>query len=541
MPNDIFSRDLDKTPANHVPLSPLSFIQRAARVFPDHPAVINGERVYPWSETFERCRRLASALEACGIGKGDTVSLMLPNGPAFYEAFFGVPATGAVMNPLNYRLEADTLAFILDHGECKVLITDVEFAPVIRDALAKANATPIVIDVDDPEGPGGELIGEMEYEAFLETGARDYPWRLPDDEWNAATLNYTSGTTGNPKGVVADHRGLYLLAMGNVATTDMVHNPVYLWTLPMFHANGWCYPYSMALMGGTNVCLRKIDPGLIYALIDEKKVTHLCAAPTVVNMIINASDEERRKLSHPVRLVTGGSSPPAAVIERMEQEGFEVIHIWGMTELMGAATYSSRHHSAPGLSAEEKAARLSRQGFLMGVEEDLMIADPQTHEPAPRDGETMGELLIRSNIVMRGYLKNPQATEETLRDGWMHSGDLGVWHEDGCIELRDRAKDIIISGGENISTIEVEDYLHKHPAVLEAAVVGKPDDHWGEVPCAFVTLRPGEKASADDIIEFCRDGIAHYKCPKQVVFDDLPKTATGKVQKFVLRDRAKAG
>ncbi len=539
MPSDIFTSGLDRSPANHVPLSPLSFIQRAARVFPNHAAVISGERTYTWDETFGRCRRLASALEARSIGKGDTVSLMLPNGPAFCEAFFGVPATGAVLNPLNFRLEATTLAFILDHGECKVLITDTEFAPVIREALSLAQADPIVIDVDDPEGPGGERIGEMDYEAFLATGAADYAWTLPDDEWNAATLNYTSGTTGNPKGVVADHRGLYLLALGNVATTDMTHNPVYLWTLPMFHANGWCYPYSMALMGGTNVCLRKIDPGLIYRLIDEEKVTHLCAAPTVVNMIINASDEERRSFSHTVRLVTGGSSPPAAVIERMQKEGFEVIHIWGMTELMGAATYSSRHHAAPELSDGDRAARLSRQGFHMGVEEDLMIADPATLEPVPRDGETMGELLIRSNMVMRGYLKNPQATEETLRGGWMHSGDLGVWHEDGCIELRDRAKDIIISGGENISTIEVEDFLHRHPAILEAAVVGKPDEHWGEIPCAFVTLRPGENASAEAIMQFCRDGIAHYKCPKEVVFSDLPKTATGKVQKFVLRERAK--
>jgi fatty-acyl-CoA synthase len=539
MPNDIYSRHLDRTAANHVALSPLSFIQRAARVFPGHAAVISGDRTYSWAETFERCRRLASALATRGIGKGDTVSLMLPNGPAFYEAFFGVPATGAVMNPLNYRLEAATLAFIFDHGECKVLITDVEFAPVIREALSMAEAAPIVIDVDDPEGPGGERIGEVDYEAFLDTGAPDHPWVLPDDEWDAATLNYTSGTTGNPKGVVADHRGLYLLALGNVATTDMAHNPVYLWTLPMFHANGWCYPYTMALMGGTNVCLRKIDPGLIYRLIDEMKVTHLCAAPTVVNMIINASGEERRSLSHTVRLVTGGSSPPAAVIERMQKEGFEVIHIWGMTELMGAATYSSRHHAGPGLSEQERVARLSRQGFLMGVEEDLMIADPETLEPVPKDGETMGELLIRSNVVMRGYLKNPAATEDALRGGWMHSGDLGVWHADGGIELRDRAKDIIISGGENISTIEVEDYLHGHPSILEAAVVGKPDDHWGEVPCAFVTLRPGAAASAEDIIQFCRDGIAHYKCPKQVVFSDLPKTATGKVQKFILRDRAK--
>ena len=441
MPSDIFTRGLDKTPANHVPLSPLSFIERASRVFPNHPAVVSGDLTYTWAETFVRCRKLASALEARGIGKGDTVSLMLPNGPAFYEAFFGVPATGAVLNPLNFRLEAATLAFILDHGECKLLLTDVEFAPVIREALAIAKADPIVVDVDDPEGPGGERIGELDYEAFLDTGSPDHVWKLPNDEWDAATLNYTSGTTGNPKGVVADHRGLYLLALGNVATTDMTHNPVYLWTLPMFHANGWCYPYSLALMGGTNVCLRKIDPGQIYKLIDEEKVTHLCAAPTVVNMIINASDEERRSLSHTVRLVTGGSSPPVAVIERMQNEGFEVIHIWGMTELMGAATYSSIHHADPQLTAGDRATLLSRQGFHMGVEEDLMIADPETLEPVPRDGETMGELMIRSNMVMRGYLKNPQATEDTLRGGWMHSGDLGVWHEDGCIELRDRAKD----------------------------------------------------------------------------------------------------
>ena len=539
MPNDIFSKGLDKTVANHVPLSPLSFIKRAAKIFPDHPAVINGARIYTWSETYERSRRLASALEARGIGKGDTVSLMLPNGPAFYECFYGVPVTGAVMNPLNYRLEADSLAFILDHAECKVLLTDTEFAPVIREALAKAKADPIVIDVEDPEGPGGERIGEMDYEAFLETGSPDYEWRLPDDEWDAATLNYTSGTTGNPKGVVADHRGLYLLATSNIGTTDMVHNPVYLWTLPMFHANGWCYPYTLAFMGGTSIILRKVDPGLIYKLIGDHKVTHMCGAPTVVNMIINASEEERRKFSHKVCLVTGGSAPPASVIARMKDEGFEVIHIWGMTELMGAATYSSRHHAEPDVTADQEARLLSRQGFLMGGEEDLMIADPATLEPVPKDGETMGELLIRSNMVMRGYLKNPKATEETLAGGWMHSGDLGVWHADGSIELRDRAKDIIISGGENISTIEVEDYLHKHPAILEAAVVGKPDDHWGEIPCAFVTLRPGAEASPEEIIAFCRDGIAHYKCPKAVIFDELPKTATGKVQKFILRDRAK--
>ncbi|MGI9412193.1 MAG: long-chain-fatty-acid--CoA ligase [Hyphomicrobiales bacterium] len=539
MTGDIYSHDLDKTPANHIPLSPLSFIQRAARVYPDHDAVIQGSRSFTWAETFARCRRLASALEARGIGKGDTVALMLPNVTAFYEAFFGVIATGAVLNPLNYRLEAESLAFILNHGEAKVLLTDTEFAAVMRDALARCDAPPLVIDVEDPDGPGGERIGEIEYEAFLDSGSPDHPWRLPDDEWDAATLSYTSGTTDNPKGVVADHRGQYLLAFGNVISTDMVHNPVYLWTLPMFHANGWCYPYSMALMGGTNICLRKIDPGMIYRLIDEHKVTHLCAAPTVVNMIVNASDEERRRLNHTVRLVTGGSSPPAAIISRMEQEGFDVIHIWGMTELMGAATYSSKHHAGPGLSAEARAQRLSRQGMHMGVEEDVMIADPATLEPVPMDGETMGELMIRSNMVMRGYLKNAQATEDSLRGGWMHSGDLGVWHQDGCIELRDRAKDMIISGGENISTIEVEDFLHRHPAILEAAVVGKPDDHWGEVPCAFVTLKPGETASPDDIIQFCRDGMAHFKCPKLVVFEDLPKTATGKVQKFVLRERAK--
>jgi fatty-acyl-CoA synthase len=534
---------LDKNAANYVPLTPLGFLVRSASVYPNRLAVVHGERRYGWREALERCRRLGSALTARGIGRGDTVALMAPNIPEAFEAHFGVPMAGAVLNALNIRLDPGTIAFILRHGEAKVLITDTEFSPVIAEALAQLEHKPLVIDIADPMGPGGERLGEMDYEEFLATGDPAFQEITPEDEWEAIALNYTSGTTGNPKGVVYHHRGAYLNALGNVLVWGMRQHPVYLWTLPMFHCNGWCFPWTITAMAGTHVCLRRVEAAAIYEAIAREGVTHLCGAPVVMNMLLNFSPGAgpglRRSLDRRIEMMTAGAPPPAAVIEGMEALGFHITHVYGLTEVYGPAVVCAWHDEWDALPAAERARLKARQGVTYPVLEELTVADPATLVPVAADGTTMGEVLMRGNIVMKGYLKNPRATEEAFAGGWFHSGDLGVMHPDGYIELKDRSKDIIISGGENISTIEVEDVLYRHPAVLEAAVVARPDPMWGETPCAFVTLKVAASATAEEIIAFCREHLARFKAPRTVLFGPLPKTSTGKIQKFVLRERAK--
>ncbi|HEV7369363.1 acyl-CoA synthetase [Arenibaculum sp.] len=535
-----YEMDLDRNPANHVPLSPLSFLQRTASVYPDRTAVVHGPLRRTWRETYERCRRLASALARRGIGLGDTVSVMAPNIPEAMEGHFGIPMAGAVLNALNVRLDAATIAFILQHGDCKVLITDREFSATIAEALRMLPKRPLVIDIDDPLASGGERIGELTYEEFLAEGDPDFDWRLPADEWQAIALNYTSGTTGNPKGVVYHHRGAYLNAMGNVLTWGMDHHPVYLWTLPMFHCNGWCFPWTITAMAGTHVCLRRVEAKAMYDAIADHGVTHLCGAPIVMGLLVNAPAGQRRDIPAGIRMMTAGAAPPAAVIEKMERLNFKVTHVYGLTEVYGPVTVCAWHEEWDELPLEERAVLKARQGVTYPTLEGLSVADPQTLEPVPADGKTMGEVLMRGNTVMSGYLKNPTATAEAFAGGWFHTGDLGVMHPDGYIELKDRSKDIIISGGENISTIEVEAVLYRHPAVMDAAVVAKPDEKWGESPCAFVQLRDGETATAEEIIDFTRRHLAGFKCPRTVVFGPLPKTSTGKIQKFVLREQARA-
>ncbi|HET7593908.1 MAG TPA: acyl-CoA synthetase [Stellaceae bacterium] len=536
-----YTTDLDRNAANYVPLSPLSFIARSAAVFPDRLAVVHGERRYTWAESYARCRRLASALARRGIGKNDTVALMATNTPEAFEAHFGVAMTGAVLNALNIRLDAAMIGFILEHAEAKVLITDREFSATIEKALQPLKKKPLVIDIDDALAPPGRLLGEMDYERFIAAGDPNYAWANPADEWDAIALNYTSGTTGNPKGVVYHHRGAYLNALGNALVWSMPQHPVYLWTLPMFHCNGWCFPWTVTALSGTHVCLRRVEAGAIYAAIAESGVTHLCGAPIVMNMLLNAPAEMRRAIAgRDVRMMTAGAAPPAAVIEGMEKLGFRITHVYGLTETYGPATVCAWHEEWDALPQEQISARKARQGVTYHVLEGLTVANAETLQPTPRDGQTIGEVFMRGNIVMKGYLKNAKATREAFTGGWFHTGDLGVMHPDGYIEIKDRSKDIIISGGENISTIEVESVLYRHPAVLEAAVVARPDTSWGETPCAFVTLKPDAKATAEDIIAFCRDNMARYKVPKTVVFGPLPKTSTGKVQKFALREQAKA-
>jgi fatty-acyl-CoA synthase len=531
---------LDKNAANYVPLTPIGFLVRSASVYPNRLAVVHGERRYSWREALDRCRRLASALSARGIGRGDTVALMAPNIPEAFEAHYGVPMAGAVLNALNIRLDPGTIAFILKHGEAKVLITDTEFAPVIGEALAQLEQKPIVIDIIDAMGPGGERLGEMNYEALLATGDPACSEVTPQDEWEAIALNYTSGTTGNPKGVVYHHRGAYLNALGNVLVWGMRQHPVYLWTLPMFHCNGWCFPWTITAMAGTHVCLRRVEAAAIYEAIAREGITHLCGAPVVMNMLMNAGQRLKRSLERRIEMMTAGAPPPAAVIEGMEALGFHITHVYGLTECYGPGVVCAWHSEWDELPAAERARLKARQGVTYPVLEELTVADPVTLAPVAPDGAAMGEVLMRGNIVMKGYLKNPRATEEAFAGGWFHSGDLGVMHPDGYIELKDRSKDIIISGGENISTIEVEDVLYRHPCVLEAAVVACPDPMWGETPCAFVTLKPEATAAAEEIIAFCRDRLARFKAPRTVIFGPLPKTSTGKIQKFVLRERAKA-
>jgi fatty-acyl-CoA synthase len=528
-------------PANFAPLTPLSFLPRTAEIHPGRVAVIHGDRRYTYRQFYARTRQLASALARQGVRPGDTVSVMLPNVPAMLEAHHGVPMLGAVLNTINTRLEPATVAYILEHGEAKVLITDREYAAQVGPALAKLKKRPFVIDVDDPlyTGPG-ERLGKIEYEQFIAVGDPDYEWTMPSDESGAIALNYTSGTTGNPKGVVYHHRGTFLESVGNTMAWPLPPKPVYLWTLPMFHCNGWCFPWSVVAMGGTHVCLRKVDPALIFLMIAEHGVTHMCGAPTVLAMLTAAPAEQRRSFPHVVDIQTGGSPPPAKVIKAMEELGFRVTHIYGMTELLGPSTFCAPQDAWNGLPLEERAILSARQGVRYPVVEGQMIANPKTLEPVEKDGKTIGEIMIRGNTVMLGYLKDPKASAATFRGGWMHTGDLAVEHPDGYIEIKDRAKDIIISGGENISSVEVEIALYRHPAVQLAAVVARPDEKWGETPCAFVQLKPGTSATESEMIAFCRDQLAHFKAPKSVVFGPLPTTATGKIQKFVLRDQIRA-
>jgi 3-(methylthio)propionyl---CoA ligase len=535
-----YASGLEKNAANFVPLSPIGFLLRSAVVYPERAAVVYGARRYSWRQTLERCRRLAGALAAVGVGRGDTVAVMAPNIPEAFEAHFGVPMAGAVLNALNIRLDPETIAFILRHGEAKVLITDTEFAPVIEEALAGLERQPLVVDIADPAGSGGARLGGVDYEAFLAGGDPAFAELTPADEWDAIALNYTSGTTGNPKGVVYHHRGAYLNALGNVLVWSLRQHPVYLWTLPMFHCNGWCFPWTITALAGTHVCLRRVEAAAIYETIARDGVTHLCGAPVVMNMLLNAAPELTNSLDRRIEMMTAGAPPPAAVIEGMEGLGFGITHVYGLTEVYGPATVCAWHSEWDALPVEERSRLKARQGVNYPVLDGLMVADPVSLAPVPADGASMGEIFMRGNIVMKGYLKNPNATEEAFAGGWFHTGDLGVRHPDGYIELKDRSKDIIISGGENISTVEVEDVLYRHPGVLEAAVVARPDPMWGETPCAFVTLRADASATAEEIIAFCREHLARFKVPRTVVFAALPKTSTGKIQKFLLREQAKA-
>ena len=538
----IFERGLGWTQANFSPLTPVTFLPRTAAIHPDRVAVIHGDRRITYREFHDRARRLASALAARGIGAGDTVSAMLPNVPAMLDAHFGVPMSGAVLNTINTRLDARTIAYILGHGEAKVLITDREYAAVVGPTLEQLGRRLLVIDVDDPlyTGPGARL-GEIEYEALLAEGSPDFEWHPPPDEGGAVALNYTSGTTGNPKGVVYHHRGTYLMAIGNILAWGVPKNAVYLWTLPLFHCNGWGYAWGVTLMGGTHVCLRRVDPALVFRLIAEHRVTHMCGAPTVLAMLISAPPEQRARFDHVVDIQTGGSSPPIKVIEAMRDLGFRVMHIYGLTEVHGPSTLCEPQEAWSTLPTEQLGAHLGRQGVRYPVVDGQMVADGKTLERVPADGKAMGEVMLRGNTVMLGYLKEPEATETAFRGGWFHTGDLAVEHPDGYIEIKDRAKDIIISGGENISSIDVEIVLNRHPAVQMAAVVARPDEKWGETPCAFVQLRSdAQTPTAEEIITYCRDNLPHFAAPRTVIFGPLPTTATGKIQKYALREQARA-
>ncbi len=534
-----YSVGLEQNPANYVSLSPLSFLERSAFIYPKRISVIEGDRQYTWRESYDRCRQLASALKNRGIGKGDTVAVMLPNSAPMFECHFGVPMIGAVLNTLNTRLDAEAIAFMLGHGEAKVLITDPEFLPTIKAALALLEGPkPLVIDIVDADYPNAERIGEKDYEALLNEGDPDFAWQLPESEWDAIALNYTSGTTGNPKGVVYHHRGAYLNSASNIISWGMAPHSVYLWTLPMFHCNGWCFPWTLAANAGTSVCLRKVDPALIFGLIKAHKVSHMCGAPIVYGMMINAPAALKEGIEHQVNGLIAGAAPPAAIIEGCEKMGFNITHVYGLTETYGPASVCAKHPEWDKLPIDLRAARNGRQGVRYHMQEAITVLDPVSLEPVPWDGETMGEIMFRGNLVMKGYLKNPKATEEAFAGGWFHTGDLAVVHSDGYVKIKDRSKDIIISGGENISSLEVEDVLYRHPAVIAAAVVAKPDEKWGEVPAAFIELKADVQCTEAEIIEHCRAHLARFKVPKQVVFGELPKTSTGKIQKYVLRQHA---
>jgi fatty-acyl-CoA synthase len=536
-----FEKDLDKNPANYAPLTPLGFIERAAAAYPQRTSVIHGARRYTWRETYARCRRLASALAKRGVGVGDAVAVMLANTPEMYECHFGVPMTGGVLNTLNTRLDAEAIAFMLAHGGAKLLIADREFAPTVEAALAKMKQKPEVIDVDDAEYSGpGKRLGRQSYEELLAEGDPAFAWKWPTDEWNSISLSYTSGTTGDPKGVVYHHRGAYLNAVCNIVTWGMPHHAVYLWTLPMFHCNGWCFPWTMAANAGTNVCLRKVEAGLIFKLIKEHRVTHYCGAPIVHSTLISAPEEMKKGITHKVRGMVAAAAPPAAMIEGMEKLGFDITHVYGLTEVYGPATVCAKQAEWETLDIGERTRLNGRQGVRYLMEEGLSVMDPEGMQPVPADGETMGEIMFRGNITMKGYLKNPSATQSAFAGGWFHSGDLAVMQPDGYIKIKDRSKDVIISGGENISSLEVEDVLYRHPAVVGAAVVAMPDEKWGETPCAFVELKNDAAVTERQIIDFCRSHMAKFKAPRAVIFGELPKTSTGKIQKFVLREKAKS-
>ncbi|HUB84320.1 MAG TPA: acyl-CoA synthetase, partial [Rhizomicrobium sp.] len=535
-----YETDLDRNPANYQPLTPLTFLERAATAFPDRIAIIHGKQSFTYAQWYDRARKLASVLAKHGIKKGDTVAVMLANTPPMLDAHYGVAMTGGVLNCLNTRLDAAAIAFMLDHGEAKILITDREFAGTIKAALALAKVKPLVVDYDDPQFPQtGEKLGNIEYEDFIAAGDPEFSWTKPADEWDAISLNYTSGTTGNPKGVVFHHRGAALMGYGNILAANMPRHPVYLWTLPMFHCNGWCFPWSLAVVAGTHVCLRWVRAKAIYDSIAENKVTHMCGAPIVMSTILNAPATEKRDISWRVEFITAAAPPPEAVLAGMADAGFNVTHVYGLTETYGPAVVNEWKADWDALAKDEQATKKARQGIRYHALDQLSVMDPETMEHTPADGQTLGEVMFRGNIVMKGYLKNPNATKEAFEGGWFHSGDLGVMHPDGYIQLRDRSKDIIISGGENISSIEVEDTLLKHPAVMFAAVVAKDDEKWGETPCAFVEKKPGHDVTAEELIEYCRQHLARYKCPRYVVFEEIPKTSTGKMQKFKLRERTR--
>jgi fatty-acyl-CoA synthase len=535
----IFDTGLARNSANFQALSPLNFLERSAQVFPEHPAIIHGRTTISYRAFYARTRRLASALKARGIKAGDTVAVMLPNIPAMLDCHYGIAMLGAVINTLNTRLDAQALAFILDHGEAKVLITDTEFSEVIAETLKLVKKRPLVIDVEDSEYPGlGKRLGSISYDSFLASGDPEFAWSYPSDEWNAIALNYTSGTTGNPKGVVFHHRGAALMGYGNVLAANLPRHPVYLWTLPMFHCNGWCFPWTLSMVAGTHVCLRWVRAKAIYEAITTHRVTHMCGAPIVMSTLIHARPEDRMELPGRVEFITAAAPPPESVLAGMADAGFNVTHVYGLTETYGPAVVNEWQPQWDGLDRGARAAKKARQGVRYHALDGLAVMDPQTMEPVPGDAETLGEVMFRGNIVMKGYLKNPKATNEAFAGGWFHSGDLAVVHPDGYIQLKDRSKDIIISGGENISSIEIEDTLAKHPAVLYAAVVAKPDKKWGETPCAFVELKPGAEASSQELIDWCRSHLAHFKCPRHVVFREIPKTSTGKMQKYKLRDAA---
>jgi fatty-acyl-CoA synthase len=536
----IFEQFLDRDEANFQALTPLSFLERSAAVYPDKTAVIHADTRYSYGQFYGRCRRLASALGRRGIASGDTVSVMAPNVPAMLECHYGVPMAGAVLNALNYRLDAGTIAFILDHAQTKLLIADREFSDTVAAAIARMDNPPVVIDIDDPACQGGAPVGEKSYEALLLEGSSDDPYDYPSDEWQAISLCYTSGTTGSPKGVVYHHRGAYLNAMGQILAFGLSDQSIYLWTLPMFHCNGWTYTWAVTAAAGTHVCLRKVDPAVVFPMIKEHAVTHMCGAPVVLNMLVHAPTEQRVRCDRTVEVATGGAAPPSKIISAMEELGFRVTHLYGLTESYGPAILCAWQSEWSDLDVDARAGMMARQGVAYHTLQEVMVADSESMTPVPRDGATMGELMLRGNTIMKGYLKNHDATHEAFRGDWFHTGDLAVQHPDSYVEIKDRAKDIIISGGENISSLEVEELLYKHPAIMEAAVVARPDDFWGETVCAFVTLKPdAEETSAEAIIDWCRDKIARFKVPKTLVFGPLTKTSTGKIQKFLLREKAK--